>query len=109
MPTFNLPTETAINFSKGSDQFFIYLAGEIPFLVPLLLTAFFLIVAFGGYTNEVRRRGTGDFATWFSAAGFATAILAILLSFVDGMMTTTTLTTAIVVAIIGAVWLMATD
>lgn len=85
MATYNLPYETTYNFSKGPEQIFLYLASEIPILVPLILFAFFWIVALTGFFLEERRRGEGDFSLWMAIAGLLTAVLASTMEAISGL------------------------
>lgn len=106
MATYNLPYETAYNFSKGPDQIFLYLASELPYLVPLILFAFFCIVALTGFFMEERRRGEGDFSLWMAIAGLLTAVLASTMQAISGLVNKYVMGIVIGVAIVAFMYLI---
>ncbi len=73
---------------------------------PLLLITLFIIVLLTTYFSQVRLRGSGDFFASFASAGYFTIVFALVLSLIDGMINTTTLSIAIAVAVIGTLLLL---
>jgi ABC-type multidrug transport system permease subunit len=108
MATYNLPYETSYNFSKGIDQIFLYLASEIPILIPLILFSFFMIVALTGFFLEERRRGEGDFSLWLAIAGLLTTVLASTMQAISGMVSKYVMGIVIGVAILTFIFYIAT-
>jgi len=106
MPTYNLPHETSINFSKGPEQLLVYIAGEVGIFIPLFLFAFFMIICFSGFFLEQRRTGRGDFSQWFVVAGFLTSGMALFMTFIDGLITIPTVIICIAITIGGALWFL---
>ena len=104
MATYNLPTETTINFSSGADKILVYLAQEIPIFIPLMLFSFFWIIVLGGFFLQERKTGRGDPAMWFSIGGYLTVGLSIILSLIDGLISVKIIVITISVALIGAIW-----
>lgn len=75
------------------------------YLAPMILAAFFIIVAVGSFFMQQRFTGRGRFELSFAAAGFVTVGFAVLMSLKEGLLPTHDLIISIVVAVIGAIWL----
>lgn len=103
---YQLPDETGINFTEGPQQIFVYVASQVPIFIPMVLILFFMVIAVGGYFQQQRRTGNGDFSMWFAVGGFMTTILATLFSLVDGLMPISSLVICIGVTILGAIWFL---
>lgn len=84
---------------------FTYPAEVVPVFAPLLLFALFMIALLGTYYSQKRLTGRGDFFSSFAVAGYFTAVIAIVMSLVDGLINTSVVVTAIVVAVIGTIFL----
>jgi len=93
------------NVSNGLHEILVYVADVVPAFIPLVLTGFFVIIAMGTYNSQLRTRGKGDFPASFAVAGFATAILAIVISLIDGLIPIQFVTITIVIAIVCLIWL----
>ena len=89
------------NMSEGPDALFLYTAEVAPIFIPLVLFIFFIIVLLGTFFSQRRLTGRGDFAASFVVAGFATAIIAIFMTIVEGLINTQTVVITVVIAIIG--------
>ena len=88
---------------------FTYPASVVPAFTPLILFALFLISLLASYFSQKRLTGRGDFMASFAVAGFFTAIVAIIMSLVPGLINMLTLVTCIIVAIIGVILLLVKD
>ena len=93
------------NTSEGIHQLFIYVVDIVPIFLPLVLTSFFLIVALGGFFSEQRLNGKSDFSMWFAIAGYVTTGAVLILSLIPNLVDTYIVVVAIVVSIIGTLWL----
>ena len=101
---FTLPSESSTNFTDGLDKLFIYVAGEVPIMIPLILFSFFMITLLGGFSSQVRREGKGDLPMWFSIAGYLTSILAMLMLLIDGLINLTTVLITLSITFAGVAW-----
>ncbi len=93
------------NNTQGLAGVFVYAATIVPAFTPLMLIAFFLVVAFGSYIIPKNLTGKGDFAASFAVAGYVTTIVAILMSLIDNLINRETLMAFIIVAVLGTTWL----
>ena len=93
------------NTSEGLHVMLVYVADVVPIFIPLVLFGFFIIIALGTYNSQTRTRGKGDFPASFAVAGFATAVLAIVMSLIDGLIPLPVVTITIVVSVVGLLWL----
>ncbi len=73
---------------------------------PLLLFALFSIVLMSTFFSQKRLSGRGDFFSSFAAAGYFTAIIAFVMTLVEGMINITTLVTCVSVALVGTILLL---
>lgn len=105
MPTYNLPTETNINFSEGLDRLFVYVAQEVPLFIPAVLISLFFIVFITGILAQRRQEGRADTPMWFTISGWITATAAMIMLLVDDLIMLETVIISISVAMIGAIWL----
>lgn len=74
--------------------------------IPLLLFSLFVIVLLSTYFSQRRLTGSGDFFSSFAVSGFFTAIIAITMTMVEGLIDNNTLVIAVVIAIIGVIFLI---
>lgn len=86
MADYTLPSDSGQNFSSGLDTLLTYVAGEVPIFFPLFLTAFFIIIAMGGYFSQQRTSGTGNFFMWAAIAGYSTTGMALILTIIPGVL-----------------------
>lgn len=105
MLTMEWATLDSVNTSAGMHTIFTYTAGVVPIFIPLVLFAFFTIACIGSYYASIRLNNTGDFPASFAAAGFLTAILAVTMSLIPGLINLLTLVVTFGVAILGVLWL----
>lgn len=96
------------NTTKGPHVTLLQMPNDVSggWFVPLLLFVLFTIVNMGTYFSQKRLFGKGDFVASFCVAGFFTAIIAIIMTAMPNVINTFTVVIAIVVAIIGFVWLI---
>ena len=71
----------------------------------MLLFSLFIIILLGTFFSSKRLGNDGDFAASFAVAGFITAIVAIVLSLMPGMIDTYVTVITFIVAIIGVMFL----
>lgn len=90
MTHYQLPQDTAFNFSSGMDQLFLYIAQQVPIFFPSVLFAFFMVITLGGFFAEQRLTSQGDFLKWAAVGSFLTSGLSFIMSIPDGMVSTTT-------------------
>lgn len=83
-----------------------YPAHVVPLFIPLVLFALFSVTLLATYFSQLRLRGEGDFLGSFAVAGFFTAIISLLMTLVDGLITTTTISITLAISIIGIILLM---
>lgn len=96
-----------VNASEGVQTLFVY-SNEVTggvFSAMLLMTIFVIILLGTFFSAKRIGGGDGNFPASFAVAGFITATVAIVMSFTEGLMNLTTLTVAIVISIMGVVWL----
>lgn len=103
--TMEWATLDSVNTSEGMHTIFTYTAGVVPIFIPLSLFAFFVIATIGSYYASVRLNNSGDFPASFAAGGFLTAILAVTMSLIPGLVNLLTLVVTFGVAILGVLWL----
>ncbi len=58
------------------------------------------------FFSQLRIRGEGDFMASFAVAGFFTAVISLLMTLVEGLITTTTISITIAISIIGVIGLL---
>lgn len=73
--------------------------------IPMILFALFVIVLFSTFFTQKRFTGREDFFASFATAGFFTAVIALIMTLVDGLINNYTLTFTVVIAIIGVILL----
>ena len=95
-----------INGSEGLHTLFTYAAEVEPSFIPLTLFVFFIIIAVATFFSTKRTTTKGDFAASFAVAGFATSVLAIAMTLIEGLISITTVVTVIVITVIGVLWLL---
>ena len=100
-PTLN----EVVNTSEGIHTLFIYTAHIVPIFIPLVLLAFFVIILLGTFFAQERLRGRGDFVASFTVAGYVTFIVASVMSLVENLISSITVITSLIVALIGTLWL----
>ena len=99
------PTFTAFN-NTGMDGLFLYPASVVPLFIPLVLFALFSITLMATFFSQKRLTGRGDFLASFSVASFFVAIVAFVMTLVDGLISLPTLVICAAIAIIGVVLLL---
>ena len=98
-------TISSRNTSAGIHTLFLYVADIVPIFIPLVLFAIFMITMLATYFSQRRITGRGDFPASFVTGGFLTVIIALVLSMVENLVNTITLSTTIVVVVVGVIWL----
>ncbi len=101
---YDLPSTTGRNMSQGAEQTLLYAVEQVPILIPLILTAIFLVVLISGFNSQRRREGNGNFPQWFAIAGFLTSIIAIMMGLVEGLIAVPTIITVVAITIAGMLW-----
>jgi len=97
---------TNINMTEGFHTIFIYVNNATRGLfIRMLLFSIWIIFAFGSYFIQKRTTGKGDFPASVAIAGFVTAVTAILLRMVAGLVDTASFWVSMIMAIIGIAWL----
>jgi len=105
MPTYNLPEETGINLSSGLDQIFVYIAGELPSFIPLVLASIFILIFISGYKAQERKEGRGSFVTWFSISSWIVSIIAVLMTLIQGLITIPTVSICLAISFLSMIFL----
>lgn len=108
MPTYNLPSESSVNVTKGLDSLVGYVATEVDIFTPMLLFTFFMIVFLGGMYKQKKDEARMEAAPWFAIAGFLTFGLALIMAMTTDWITIRTLVITLSVSIAGAVWYLTT-
>ncbi len=100
------PAPNTINHTEGLNAIFVY-ANEVTngIFSMMLLVTLFIIVAFGTYFSAKRTTGQGDFVASFAVAGYFTVGAAFIMLLIEGLMTVPTVLLALVVSIVGTIWL----
>lgn len=108
---FNLyKTLDTVNTSSGIHTMFVYVNDiTLGMFSRLLLLSFFLIIAIAPYLFQKRTTGTGDLPASLAIAGFVTSGLAIMMSFIDGMVHTFDIVVTFTVTILFVLWLFMTN
>lgn len=101
-------TISEYNTTKGPHVLILQAPNDMSggIFVQLLLFALFMIASMGTYFSQKRLFGRADFVASFCVAGFLTAIVAIIMTAMPNVINTYTVVVAIVVAIIGFIWLI---
>ena len=94
-----------VNTSAGVHTLFQYSADIVPIFIPLLMFAMFIIVLMGSYFTQRRLTGKGDFPASFSVAGFILVVMTFVLSLIPNLVNDFLLIIAVVIALLGMVWL----
>ena len=98
--------DTFAEFNKtGLDQMFLYAAEVVPIFIPLFLFSFFIIITLASYFSSKRLSSDGDLAASFAVAGFSTFILALVMSLIPGLISTTYVVITIAVTVLGVLFL----
>jgi len=104
MPKQYRPPQDVVNLSKGVDQFLIYIQDQVPIFVPMMLFAFYIIIALAGFFSEERLKGNGDFPMWLAIAGVVTVGLTFVLNTVEGLINLTTMVIVFTVTVLSAIF-----
>ena len=94
---------SSVNFTTGSEKLIIYVADQVPIFIPMILFSFFTVVLLAGYFSQMRTEARSMFTMWFAIAGFATAVLATVLNFIEGVVSIDILTVVYSIAFIGGI------
>lgn len=106
---YELPPSNITNSSEALVDLVVYISSEVPILAPSILFLIFIVLLGSGYFSEERRKGRGDLAKWFAISGFITATLSIVLFLINGIVNLVTVVIAVVVSMIGTLWLLFTS
>lgn len=104
MPIYNLPQDVGVNFSRGGEQMIIYIAGQVPILIPSILLALFMIIFVTGTQLQRKLEGKSIYPQWFAISGLITATVSILMLLIEGLISTYVVGITIGVSIIGIIW-----
>lgn len=105
-PTF-LPYQTFQEFNQtGVEGLFTYPAHIVPIFIPLVLFMIFSIVMLSTYFSQRRIGRGGDFFASLAVAGFFTAVIAFLMTLIEGLINLFTLVITVSVAIITVILLL---
>ncbi len=85
---------------------FVYPADIVPLFIPLLLFILFAIVMMGTYFSQRRLTTKGDFLSSFVTASFFVAVVASVMTLVDGLINLLTLSITYGVFIISVMFLL---
>ncbi len=89
------------DLSEGMHVILQYVASVEPLFFPLTLFAFFLVVSFGSFFATKELTGTsGNLRASLAVAGFATTLVAYVLSLIPGVVNSTTVMVCLVSSII---------
>jgi len=94
-----------VNTTPGVHTLFVYVAEIEPIFVPLFLFSFFIILLLASYFSQRRLMNKADFPSSFAVAGYATFMLALAMSLIEGLISPFILTVTVVISIAGTVWL----
>lgn len=95
------------NTTEGIHTIFLYVNDITSgMFMRLIFVALFIIILFGVYFSQQRRKGDGDFTAAFSIAGFVTFGGTLLASMIPGLIDLFSVVTSLVIAILGALWLL---
>ena len=100
------PTLSSMNVSEGLYIPFLYVAQTIDIFIPLVLFAFFFIIAYGSFYAQKRSSGEGDFPVSLVVASFSTTIMAILMSLIEGLIISRYVIITVVIAIFSFIFLV---
>ena len=89
----------------GLDGNFVYVAQLVPGFIPFLLFTFFIIILLNSYYIPRNLTSKGDFVASFAVAGYTTAIIAIMMTLVPGLINPSIVIIAIIIAVAGTLWL----
>ena len=87
---------------------FVYPASVWSGFIPLVLFSLYIIVLMSTFFTQKRLTGREDFFASMAVAGFFTAIVAIIMGLIDNLIDPLTLTTTVIIAIIGVILLFFT-
>jgi len=92
------------NTSEGLHVLVQYVSDVVPMFIPMVLFSFFIIVLGGIYFNT-RREGKPDFFSAFAVAGYATLLVALVLSVIPGVIDMVTIGICVIITIAGTLGL----
>lgn len=104
MMAYTLPA----NNLTGIEDLLVYQSGQVPILWPSILFLIFMTVLGSGYLFSSKRDRGGNFPLWFAIAGIMTTVLSFVLFLINGLVNIETVSICVLVAIIGAIWLLFT-
>jgi len=101
--------QTFSDFNRtGLDGLFVYPQQVWGGFIPSILLALFIIVLLATFFTQKRLTAREDFFSSFAVAGFFVAVMAIIMTLVEGLIDNYTLTITIVIAIVGVILLFIT-
>ena len=75
------------------------------FMGPMILFAFFMVALMGSYYAQIRFSSRGKIESSFTAAGFVTTGLAVIMSTVIGLLSLQWVLYSLVITILGVLWI----
>ena len=102
MPTYN--SIDSQNFT-GLDSILVYVANEVPILIPAMLLFIWLMLSLLIYFGTRKFAGQGDFSAGASASGFLVAVLGTVMTLTFGIINIWTLGTCFGIAIFSLIFL----
>lgn len=84
---------------------FTYAADTVPIFPAIILFSLFCVTTIGSFFAMRRDLGTADVAQSFAVGSFVTAVVAIMMSLIGGLISTEVLVLTIALAIGGFIWL----
>jgi hypothetical protein len=83
---YNLPSESVGN--QQLSGLLIYLAEELPFLIPALLFIVFISISLSGYYAEDKLKGRSNLFKWFMVASIITTGSTMILGLIPNLVNT---------------------
>ena len=103
-------TLSDVNTSAGLHTVFVYVNTLTSGLFSrMLLLSIFLVIAIGSYLSQLRTSGQGNLAGSFAVASFITFGASILMSFIDGLVTSIDIGVVLGITIISGLWFLTSN
>jgi hypothetical protein len=90
---------TQPNLTSGIDQAIVGTAQTVPLFPIMILVFVFFMIFIGGYSNQKKKTGWGDFWMWANLASLATLMIAVIFTLTAGIINLTTLGIVIAISI----------
>lgn len=97
------------NATTGLEGVPIALNSQLPNIMTGILVFIWAVITLGGYISEEQRKGKANFAGWGSIGGLIVGFVAIILTFIPGLMSLTNLFAIMSIEFLLVMWFLFTN